>query len=100
MINIDNIQDIHSKYNTLAAEADLCTDRNMNDLMMFAIDSDHMDFDGDHLVLTHGAGPLKKVEIERIVGAEDFGSHMAIVLPASVILVNKKNGEVSVYLPD
>lgn len=100
MITIDNIQNLHSKYNALAAEADLCNDRNMNDLMMFAIDSDHMDFDGDQLVLTHGAGPLKNIEIERIAGAEDLGSHMAIILPTSVVFVNKKNGEVSVYLPD
>lgn len=100
MITIDNIQDIHTKYNNLAAEADLCNDRNMNMLMMFAIDSDHVDFDGDHLVLTHGSGPLSKIEIEKIVGAEDMGSHIAIVLPNSVVFVAKKDGAVSVYLPD
>lgn len=100
MITIDNIQNIHNKYNALGPEADLCTDRNLHQLMMYAFDSDHLDFDGEHLMLTHGSGPLKKIEIERIVGAEDMGSHFAIVLPTSVIFVNKKSGEVSVYLAD
>ncbi len=101
MITIDNISKLHTKYNALAAaEADLCTERNLNALMMFALDSDHIDFDGDCLTLTHGAGPLKKIEIERIAGAEDLGSHMAIIMPASVIFVNKQSGEARVFLAE
>ncbi len=100
MITLDNIKDIHTKYNTLAADADVCTQRNLHDLMMFAFDSDHMDFDGDKITLTNGQGPLKAIEIERIAGAENLGSHWAIVLPASVVFVNKRNGEVRVALVD
>lgn len=100
MITTELINNVYNKYNTLAADADVCTDRNLHQLMMYAFDSDHMDFDGDCLTLTCGAGPLKNVEIERIAGAEDLGSHWAIVMPSSVIFVNKKNGEVRVHLAD
>lgn len=96
MINAATINNVYNKFATLPADADLVLDRNLNALMMFAIDSDHMDFDGDRLTFAQGAGPLKSVEIERILGADDLGSHMAIVLPASIILVNKQTGTVSV----
>ena len=98
MITAAEINNIFNKFTSLTADADLVMDRNMNDLMMFAIDSDHVDFDGDRLTFAQGAGPLKSVEIERICGAADLGSHMAIVMPASVILVNKRNGALSVSL--
>ncbi|MDE6512581.1 MAG: hypothetical protein K2L05_00150 [Muribaculaceae bacterium] len=100
MITLDNIKNIHNKYNNLAADADVCTERNLHNLMMYAFDSNHIDFDGDKLTLTNGQGPLKAIEIERIAGAEDLGSHWAIVLPASVVFVNKRDGEVRVALVD
>lgn len=100
MITKDNIHNLHTKYNGLGPNADVCTDRNLNALMLHAIDSQHMDLDGEHLVLNKGFDPLHKIEIERIVGAEDLGSHMAIVLPASVVLVSKRTGDVNVYLPE
>lgn len=100
MITIDNINELYTKYNTLAADADVCTERNLNDLMMQAFDSEHLDFDGDRIAFTKGSGPLKSVEIERIAGYEDLGSHMAIVMPTSVIFINKSNGEVRVALAE
>lgn len=100
MITIDNINNVFNKYNTLSADADVCTERNLHNLMMFALDSDHMDFDGDRLTFTRGAGPLKSIEIERIAGAEDFGTHMAIIMPTSVIFVDKKSGELKVFLAE
>ena len=101
MITTDQINAIHSKYNELAEnDADLCSSRNMNDLMMFAIDSDFMDFDGDQLTFAKGSGPLSAIEIERISGAEDMGSHMAIITPTGVIFVDKQTGELNIYLAD
>lgn len=102
MITIDKINSIYDKYNTLAANpaADICTDRHLHDLMMFAFDSNFVDFDGDRLTFAKGEGPLSSVEIERIAGVEDLGSRFAIVLPASVIFLNKRNGEVHVYLAE
>lgn len=101
MITTENINKAYTKHNNLAANgADIVTDRNMHDLMMFAIDSDFVDFDGDRLILVKGEGPLAEIEIDRIAGAEDFGSHMAIILANSAILVNKRNGQVRLYLPD
>lgn len=100
MITIDNINNLYNKYNTLNADADACTDRNLNALMMQTFDSDHLDFDGDRITFTQGSGALKSVEIERIAGYEDMGSHMAIIMPNSVIFVNKRNGEVRVFLAE
>lgn len=98
MITTEKINSIFNHYNTLAADADLCTQRNLNGLMMFALDSEFVGFDGDRITLTCGEGPLKSIEIERISGAEDLGSHWAIVLPTTVIFVNKLNGHVRVAL--
>ena len=98
MITTEKINSIYNHYNALPATADLCTERNLNGLMMFALDSDYVDFDGDKLALTCGEGPLKAIEIERIAGAEDLGSHWAIVMPASVIFVGKLDGQVRVAL--
>ncbi len=98
MITTEKINSIFNHYNTLTADADVCTQRNLHGLMMFAFDSDYVDFDGDKLTLTRGEGPVKAIEIERIAGAEDLGSHWAIVMPISVIFVNKRNGEVRVAL--
>ncbi len=100
MITIATINSLYNKYNSLNADADVCTERNLHMLMMYALDSDHMDFDGDRLTFTLGAGSLKSIEIERIAGAEDLGSHIAIVMPASVIFVDKKTGEVKVFLAE
>ncbi len=101
MITAENILNAFVKYNELAAAgADPVTERNLHALMMYALDSAHLNLDGDRLTFTKGAGPLKEVEIDRISGMEDLGSHMAIVMPASVILLDKSNGELHVYLPD
>lgn len=100
MITIDNINNVFNKYNNMAANADVCTERHLNDLMMQAFDSAHLDFDGDRITFAKGVGPMQSVEIERIAGYEDMGSHMAIVMPTSVIFVSKKNGEISVFLPE
>lgn len=100
MITATQISDIHNTFANMPANADVVVDRNMNELMMFAIDSEFVDFDGDRLTFAKGAGPLQSVEIERICGAKNLGSHMAIVMPASVILVNKTNGSIAVSFPE
>ncbi|MDE6145734.1 MAG: hypothetical protein K2O38_00420 [Muribaculaceae bacterium] len=100
MITTEKINDIFDKYTAMGNEADLVLDRNMNVLMMFAIDSDHMDINGDRLTFVNGEGPLSSVKIERIAGAEDLGSHMAIIMPASIIFVNKADGSVNVFLAE
>lgn len=100
MITTEKINNIYDKFTSLPADADVVMDRNLNELMMFAIDSDFMDFDGDRLVFTKGEGPLSSVEIERICGAQDMGSHMAVVMPASIIFVNKTDGSINVFLAE
>lgn len=101
MITAENILSAFLKHNELAAAgADPATERNLHALMMYALDSPFLSLDGDRLSFAKGAGPLKEVEIDRISGMEDLGSHLAIVLPASVILLDKNNGEIHVYLPD
>lgn len=100
MITIDNINQLYNKYATLGADADVCTERHLNALMEATFSSPHLDFDGDRIVFAKGTGPLKSVEIERIAGYEDLGSHMAIVMPASIIFVNKDDGDLNVFLAE
>lgn len=100
MITTDLVNIIFDKYNSLPVDADIVADRNMHELMEFALDNPHVDFDGDRLTFAKGQGPLKTVEIERICGAHDFGSHMAIVTPNSMYMVNKADGHMNVILPD
>lgn len=100
MITTELVNNIFEKYNSLPVNADIVTERNLHDLMDFAFESPYVDFEGERLVFSRGEGPLRSVEINRITGAHDMGSHMAIVLPASMIMINKSNGVISVYLPD
>jgi len=100
MITIDKINSLHDKYATLGQDADVCTERNLNALMMATFESEYLDFDGDRICFAKGSGPLKSVEIERIAGYEDMGSHMAIVMPASIIFVNKTDGSLNVFLAE
>ena len=100
MITSNTINNLYNKFNNMSANADLVLDRNLNQLMMFALDSDHVDFEGDRLVFAQGRGPLDSIEIERICGAQDLGSHMAIITPATVLLVNKTTGALSVTLAE
>lgn len=100
MISIATTTALFEKYNALAASgADACTQRNMHQLMMFAFDSEYVDFDGAELTLAKG-GLWNRLEIDRISGAEDMGSHMAIVLPSCVLFISKRSGEVRVFLPE
>lgn len=99
MITIDNINSLYNKYNTLAADADPVNDRNLNELMMFALDNEHMDFDGDRLVFARSQAPVNSLEIERITGAEDLGRMMAIVTPTVVYFVDKTDGRVRIAFP-
>ena len=100
MITSTTINNLYNKFNNMKADADLVLDRNLNELMMFALDSDHVDFEGDRLTFAQGRGPLASVEIDRICGAQDLGSHMAIITPATVLLVNKTTGALSVTLAE
>lgn len=100
MITTDLVNIIFDKYNSLPSGADIVADRNMHELMEFAIDNPYVDFDGDRLIFAKGQGPLKSIEIERICGAHDFGSHMAIVTPNSMYMINKADGQMNVILPD
>lgn len=100
MITTDNIKNIFNKYATLAADADVVTERNLHSLMMYALDAPGIDFDGDALVFAAAPAPFDRIEIERILGAEDMGSHMAVVLPAAVLFVDKRTGDVRVALPE
>lgn len=100
MITLDTTNAIYNKYNALAAAgADAVTERNLHQLMMFALDSDYVDFDGSDIVLAKG-GVVSRIDIENICGAEDLGSHFAIVLAASVVFVNKRTGDVRVFLAE
>lgn len=101
MITNEQLNRIYNNYNELANNnADVVTERNMHELLMFALDNPYVELDGDRITFAKGQAPFDGVEIERISGAEDLGSHFAIIMPASVILINKSTGDVNIYLPD
>lgn len=93
------IKNLIDKYNSLPSNADLCIDRHLNILMQFAIDSPHLQFDGDSLVFLNAEPPFHKIEIERIVGVEDLGMLLAIILPNAAITIHKTLGDISITLP-
>ncbi len=87
------INSIIKKYNALSESADVCKDRHLDQLMAFAMDSMHVEIDGDEIVVLKAEAPFHRIEIERIIGAEELGQYFAIVLPASAILIHKTTGE-------
>ncbi len=101
MITSDTTRNLHSKFSTLTAEADLVADRNLQDLLMFAIDNPAIiDFDGDHLTFPQADAPLHRIAIERILGAENLPTLWAIIIPAGVIFVDKRTGHTAISFVD
>lgn len=99
MITIDTINNL---YNSFATAPQLFEDRGLGLLMDLAFDTDHVDFDGDSLVFNgiESDSPLHSVEIERFYGARDLGSHIAAVLPNSIIFINKADGSASLHIKE
>ncbi len=99
MINNDTINNL---YTTFATEPAMFEDRGLSRLMDFAFDSEALDFDGDRLVFTsmEQGSPLRSVEIERIYGAKEFADHFAVVMPNSIIFLNKRDHSTSVHLKE
>lgn len=90
MITANNINDLYNVY----ANQPALEERNLTALMEFAFASGHLDFDGDRLVICSQPEDslFRFVEIERIHAAVDFDDCMAIVMPNSIIFINKHNG--------
>lgn len=99
MITNDTIQNLYATY---ATAPELFEDRGLTGLMDFAFDSDAIDFDGDRLVFTAepAHSPFRSVELERVWGASDLGHHMALVMPNSIIFVNKHDHSLRVHLKE
>lgn len=98
MKKTDMIKGLIEKYNALSDTADVCVARHLDQLMAFALDSEHVDFDGDAIVISKAEEPFHRIEIEHIKGAEEVGLYFAIVLPSAAILVHKTTGEVLISL--
>lgn len=94
------INNLIKKYNSMPSSADACKDRQMNQLMNFALESEHLDFDGDKLIVVNAEAPFHSIEIERITGAEDFGTYFGIFLPAAAVLIDKASGSVKIALAE
>lgn len=100
-MNISNmINELINKYNAMPCSADVCKDRHLNLLMNFAFESKYLDFDGDAIIVINAEAPFHRIEIERITGAEDFGSFFGIFLPAAAVLIDKAGGSVKIAFAD
>lgn len=97
MITASTIANLYSSFATAPA---LFEDRGLTALMDMAFDTDAVDFDGDRLVFNgiEPSSPLHSVEIERIYGAAEIQGHMAVVLPAAIIFINKADHSVRVHI--
>lgn len=101
MITSDTTRNLHTKFSNLSAEADLVTDRNLQDLLLFAIDNPEIiDFDGEYLTFPKADSPLHRIAIERILGAENLPTLWAIIIPAGVIFVDKHTGRTAISFVD
>ncbi len=99
MIN-NNI--INELYTSFATEPELFEDRGLSRLMDYAFDTDAIDFDGDRLVFNSidSESPLHSIEIERIRGAREFNDYMAVVLPSSIIFINRRDLSTRIHIKE
>ena len=88
MITNDNIQRL---YTTYATAPGLFEDRGLTRLMDYAFDTDAIDFDGDRLVFNtiDTDSPLHSIDSERILGAEEIGRWLAVILPSAIIFLDR-----------
>lgn len=90
MITAQTINQLYKKYRKKPKSLD---DRNLSLLVDMALDTEALDLDGDKLVFNQldQYSPFREIELERIHAAVDLGDEIAIVLPNSMIFVNKHN---------
>lgn len=90
MITNDTIQRLYSTY---ATAPELFEERGLSRLMDYAFDTEAISFDGDHIVFNtiEQDSPLHSVEIERIHGAEEIDSWLAVVLPSAIIFLDRRD---------
>ncbi len=90
MITSNTIADLYTSFATAPV---LFEDRGLSRLMDYAFDTDAIDFDGDRLVFNtvDASSPLHSVEIERIYGAKEIGGYLAVVLPSSIIFLDRRD---------
>lgn len=99
MITNDTIANL---YSTFATEPALFEDRGLTRLMDYAFDTDAIEFDGDRLVFTtmDQDSPMRSVEIERIYGAKEFDDYLAVVLPNSIIFLDRCDYSTHVHVKE
>lgn len=97
MINNATITDL---YTTFATAPQLFEDRGIGRLMDYAFDTDAVDFDGDSIVFNtmDAESPMRSIEIENIWGVKEFPLWMAVVLPNSIIFLNRADFTTRVHL--
>lgn len=90
MITSKTIEELYRKYRRQPKRLE---DRNLSLLIDYALDTDAVELDGDMLVFTHldASSPFHRIELERIHGVVDLDEAVAVVLPHSIIFINKKD---------
>lgn len=66
-------------------------ERNLSLLVDYALDTDALDMDGERLVFCrmHPCSPFREIELQRVHGVAELADSVAVVLPNSIIFINK-----------
>ncbi len=97
MITRTDIKELYKKFRRRPKRLE---DRNLSLLVDYALDTDALDMDGESLVFTHmdPTSPFREIGLERVHGVADFPEAVAIVLPNSIIFINKRDLSTHVHI--
>lgn len=99
MITNDTILNL---YSTFATAPELFEDRGLSMLMDYVFDTEALDLDGDRLVFNTmpADSPWRSIELEHVYGAKELPGWLAVVLPDSIVFVNRADFSTRVHIKE
>lgn len=97
MITSKTIDELYRRYRRQPKRLD---ERNLSLLIDYALDTDAVELDGDLLVFTRleQNSPFRSIELERIHGVVDLDEAVAVVLPHSIIFIDKRSYDTHAHI--
>ena len=99
MITKSNIDDLYRKYNR---KPKILDERNLAPLMQCALSTDAIEIDGDCIRFKNvdSTSLFTSIEMQRIHAVVEFDKHIALVLPNSIIFINREDYSIHVHLKE
>lgn len=96
-ITADTINELYRRFRRQPKRLE---DRNLSLLVDYVLDTEVLDMDGEKLVFTGmpQSSPFREIELERVNGVADLPEAMAVVLPNSIIFINKSDLSAHVHI--